>query len=256
MAEFGFRISNLEDRKEFYEKEFDIQKLKIWFRKFPQYFCLDIGTETGIYRPELKKKFNRIIILRPNLTLEQLREKAIFYLPEDLYYDRNVYRDPAKCAGCFRFEKCWECDNFLGQELIFDIDPENIECPDCGKKEYPNFCPTCLGMALRQGLEMKKLLAGRFRDIELAYSGRGCHVHVHDEAAFKLTKQERAELNEEFKRFAFDRWVSDGTKRLVRVPYSLNALVSRSVLPLKDDEIEKFNPLKENSSIPQFLRIQ
>lgn len=249
-----FRISDLDDRKEFYESEFNVKALIRWFRKMPQYYCLDIGTETKIFKEEFSKKFNKITILTPNITVEALANKAIKYLPEDLYYDRNQYKDPNKCNGCFRFEKCWECPNFLGQELIFDIDPENILCPDCGKKEYPNFCTTCLGLALKQGLEMKKLLSGRFKDIEIVYSGRGCHVHIHDEEAYNLSKQDRVKLNREFSTFAFDPWVSDGTKRLVRLPFSLNALVSRIVTPLKDSEIKGFDPKGENRPIPNFLK--
>lgn len=49
---FPFRSSTLTERKEFYEKEFSIEKAKEWFRKnkmpLPQLCAIDSGTETRI----------------------------------------------------------------------------------------------------------------------------------------------------------------------------------------------------------------
>ncbi|MEM2514289.1 MAG: hypothetical protein QXU81_08250 [Candidatus Bathyarchaeia archaeon] len=45
------------------------------------------------------------------------------------------------------------------------------------------------------------------------------------------------------KGFPIDAWVTAGEMRLIRLPYSLNGLVSRIVFPLESNEIEGFNPI-------------
>ncbi len=246
----GFRISTLDEREEFYSRGFDIGKLKQWLRNLPQFFCIDVGSETKIYKKEHEKRMDKITILGPDLTLEQLRQKLINYLPEDVYYDRNIYKDVKKCTSCWKFDQCFECDNLLGQQLVFDIDAENIEC-SCDKEKLPKMCEKCLLQALKNGLEMKKQLSEQFKDIEIVYSGRGWHVYVHDDAAYKLTREQRIELSKQFKDYAIDSWVSSGKKRLVRLPFSLNSLVSRIVTPVKDEEINRI--LSSKKIIPRFI---
>ena len=207
-----------------------------------------MGTETRIIKD--KSKVNKIINIRPN----NLKAKLLYYLPEDFYYDRNQYKDPEICMNCLQFKKCFECphDNFLGQELAFDIDPENIPC-SC-KSTYPNFCDRCMKEAIHNAILLGDYLKQYFHLIRFVYSGRGCHVHVLDKSAFKLSIDEREALNKELQQFNIDPWVSRGHIRLIRAPYSLNALVSRVVMPLSTKEITTFNPLTNNKTIPLFMR--
>ena len=69
-----------------------------------------------------------------------------------------------------------------------------------------------------------------------------------------LTLRQRQRLNKQFSKFGIDEWVSRGRIRLIRLPYTLNALVSRVVVPLKANEIKKFNPADDPRVIPKFLR--
>ena len=52
MKNFPFRHSTLSERKEFYEKEFSVSKIKKWFKSnnlpLPQLCALDPGSETKI----------------------------------------------------------------------------------------------------------------------------------------------------------------------------------------------------------------
>ena len=54
---------------------------------------------------------------------------------------------------------------------------------------------------------------------------------------FRATVKEREEINKELKNFPIDPWVSRGYIRLIRLPYSLNALISRIVTPLRTKKV-------------------
>ncbi|MEM4263407.1 MAG: DNA primase small subunit domain-containing protein [Candidatus Woesearchaeota archaeon] len=249
--EFPFRPSTLADREHFYTEDFDIMKLRQWFVRQPQFFGIDLGSETGITTDPSKKM--KIILLQ-GLSPAELRQRMIKYLPEDVYYDTTRYKNPSLCASC-KGKNCYACENFLGRELVFDIDPENIECPVCGKKEYPKFCKYCLKISLDRGVYLRNYLTRNlgYKDVRLVYSGRGCHVHVLDENAFKLSQEERQRMARNFKLYSIDPWVTT-KKRLIRLPYSLNAMVSRIVIPINPDEISSFDATKDSRVIPCFLR--
>lgn len=231
-----FRPSSLEERKKFYEKEFNIEKVKEWFyknrMKLPQLCAIDAGSETGII---IDKKLKGQMLYFP---FKELKEKIKKYIPEDLYYDRNIYENPNTILRNFKFNK------FLSQELAFDIDADNIIC-NCGKAEL---CDSCVMKALKQSIRMKKELEKDFDDVKLVYSGRGFHVHVLDGRAFKLSVNERIKLNKKFSDYPIDQWVSRGDIRLIRMPYSLNGLVSRKVIP-----IENSLGFNKKISYPRFL---
>lgn len=237
-----FKVSSLNERKEFYEKEFDLKKVSSWLNKLPykpQFFVIDEGTETKIIKD--KHNLKKLLFFKPNLTLRELKNKLIKYLPEDVYYDRNIYKDPYKCLKNFNFQNAFSSKNLIGQELAFDVDPENIYCPKCGKKYFPKFCETCINLSIQYGLKLYKELKKRFSNVKIVYSGRGCHVHVLDKEAYKLTLRERNNLNKKFLKYKIDPWVSYGKIRLIRLPYSLNALNSRIVSEIKIKEIKNFN---------------
>lgn len=248
---FPFKHSSLEEREHFYTEDFDILKLKKWFVREPQLFGIDLGSETGITTDPSK---NMKIMILQGLSPAELRERMIKYLPEDVYYDTTRYKNPSKCAAC-KEKDCYLCENFLGRELVFDIDPENIDCPVCGKKEYPKFCKYCLDISLNRGVYLYNYLTRNmgFRNVRLVYSGRGCHVHVLDEEAFKMTQKEREEVAVKFKHYGIDPWVTT-KKRLIRLPYSLNALVSRIAIPIEPGEVSSFDATTDTRIIPCFLR--
>ena len=248
-----FKKTSLKERKEFYEKEFDIKKVSSWIRQLPykpQFFVIDPGSETKIIK--YKNKIKKLIFFKPNITLNELRDKLIKYLPEDAYYDRNIYKDPYKCLKKFNFSNAPYSKNYLGQELAFDVDPENINCPKCGKKRFPKFCNACSKLTVKNAYVLYKELKKHFKKVILVYSGRGCHVHVLDKKAYKLSLYERDKLNNKFINPGIDPWVSYGRVRLIRLPYSLNSLSSRIVTPFKLKEISKFNPNKKKF-IPRFI---
>ena len=58
--------SSLKERKEFYEKEFNIKKVESWLKKLPykpQFFVIDSGTETRIIKD--KSIFKKLIFFKP-----------------------------------------------------------------------------------------------------------------------------------------------------------------------------------------------
>lgn len=249
--EFPFKPSTLEEREHFYTEDFDILKLKQWFVREPQFFGIDLGSETGMTTDPSK---NMKIIMLQGLSPAELRQRMIKYLPEDVYYDTARYKNPSLCAAC-KEKDCQNCKNFLGRELVFDIDPENIDCPVCGKKNYPKFCKYCLKMSLNRGVYLYHYLTRNlgYKDVRLVYSGRGCHVHVFDEIAFKMPQAERESLARNFKMYSIDPWVTT-KKKLIRLPYSLNAMVSRTVIPIEPDEVSDFDATTDTRVIPCFLR--
>lgn len=249
-----FKQSSLKERKEFYKKEFNLKKVASWLKKLlykPQFFVIDPGSETRIIK--YKNKLKKLIFFKPNLSLKDLRKKLIKHLPEDVYYDRNIYKNPYECLKNFNFQNAPYSKNFLGQELAFDVDPENIICPNCGKKQFPKFCKVCSELAVQNAYKLYRELKKQFKNVKMVFSGRGCHVHVLDKKAYRLTLKERDKLNRRFLQYGIDPWVSYGKVRLIRLPYSLNSLSSRIVTPLKTKEIKKFS-INEKRFLPGFFK--
>lgn len=110
-------------------------------------------------------------------------------------------------------------------------------------------------MVKQEAIDLYDFLETRFSDLKVVYSGRGYHLHVLDTKAFTLTTKDRLSLAQQAKQegFHIDDWVTSGEYRLIRLPYSLNGLVSRITLPLKKDELENFNPVHDERCIPKFL---
>lgn len=239
MANAEYRPTTLLERKAFYESEFSLNKVRSWFRgrALPQLCAVDAGSDTKVI---IDRRLKDKLLYFP---FSELKEKIGKYLPEDVYYDRNTYENPATVLENLDFR------NFrkhLKQELAFDIDVDNIPCRHPRGQEV---CDLCLSKAFGGALDMKKKLDGEFSKVKLVYSGRGFHIHVLDERAFHLTIKERARLSRRFSVYPIDPWVSRGYIRLIRMPYTLNALVSRIVKPV--DTRKKFDPL---TAIPRFLK--
>ena len=245
----GMKYATLEQRKQFYAHEFNLHKVLEWFESGLGNikFAVIIGRHTKIFPEKYKEDALTTIIIDDYKNLEDLRKQILEFLPEAVYYDRNRYSSN---------------NRKLGQELAFDLDPENITCPIHGsladkmkQKQGLSFCDIELEMVKREAIGLHDFLQTRFSDLRIVYSGRGYHLHVLDTKAFTLTTKERLSLAQKAKQegFHIDDWVTSGEYRLIRLPYSLNGLVSRITLPLKKDELESFNPVHDERCLPKFL---
>lgn len=245
----GMRYSTLDERREFYSKEFDLQKVAEWLRGWQGQvrFAVIMGRHTGIFPEKYKEDASTTIVIDEYTGLEDVKEQIIEFLPEAVYYDRNVYDADGKK---------------IGQELAFDLDPENITCPIHGtlgdkmaRGQGLSFCALELQMVQKEATGLYSFLINRFSRIRAVYSGRGFHLHVLDPDSYLLSSRERLDLARQVKNAGFhiDEWVTSGEMRLIRLPYSLNGLVSRIVSPLTIGELEKFDPIHDLNVLPRFL---
>jgi DNA primase catalytic subunit len=211
-------------------------------------FAAIIGRHTRVFPEKYSEDADTTIIIDEHKNLRDVRSQFIEFLPESAYYDRNVYD---------------ETDSKTGQELAFDLDPENITCPIHGsladkmkRGQGLGFCSLELDMVKHQALELNEHLDKEYSNLKIVYSGRGFHIHVFDEEAYRLIEKERREIARTVKKkgFAIDEWVTVGEMRLIRLPYSLHGLVSRIVVPLEKSELERFDPVHDERCIPMFLR--
>ena len=239
----------MDERKQFYAQEFDLQKVAGWFMGELGYtkFAVIIGRHTKIFPEKYREDASTTIIVDEYKTLEDVRQQIIEFLPEAVYFDRNLYDKEG---------------NKVGQELAFDLDPENITCPIHGtladkmkRHQGLSFCEIEFDMVKKESIGLYAFLETRFSDLRVVYSGRGFHLHVLDPNTYKLNTKERLSLARETKQAGFhiDEWVTSGEYRLIRLPYSLNGLVSRIALPLRRDEIESFDATHDERCLPKFL---
>lgn len=246
----GMRPSTLEERRRFYMSEFNIGGVRDWLRDWRgrAVFAVIIGRHTRIYPPEYEEEASTTIIIENYRDLEDVRGWILEFLPESVYYDRNIYDEGGRA---------------LGQELAFDIDPENFTCPIHGSLEDKmrrhqglSFCEIELNMARDETLRLYEILSETFSELKVVYSGRGFHIHVLDEDAFGWSYDRRKAFAEELRKkgFLLDEWVTSGEMRFIRLPYSLHGMVSRIVMPLDISELEGFNPMEDKRCIPAFLR--
>jgi len=245
----GMRYSTLEERKRFYTEEFDLEKVAEWFEKpiGNVKFAVIIGRHTQIYPEKYKEDASTTIIIDECQGLEDMRAQIVEFLPESAYYDRNVYD---------------ENDRKTGQELAFDLDPENIICPIHGsladkmkRDQGLSFCALELNMVREQAIRLYEHLEKEFSQMRIVYSGRGFHIHVFDADAYAFSEKKRLELAKTVKKkgFGIDEWVTAGEMRLIRLPYSLHGLVSRIAVPVEKSELERFDPVCDERCIPKFL---
>ncbi len=244
------KYSSLDERKKFYNQEFDLQKIADWFGKQlgRTKFAVIMGRHTKIFLEKYREDAATTIILDEYRDLVDVQAQVLDFLPEAVYYDRNVYD---------------EANQMVGQELAFDLDPENVTCPVHGtlvdkmkRLQGLSFCELELEIVRKEAIELHEYLSKRFSNLRVVYSGRGFHIHVLDKDAYSLSTEQRLALAREAKTqgFHIDEWVTSGEYRLIRLPYSLNGLVSRIVLPLKKEELESFDAIHDRRCLPQFLK--
>ena len=267
-AEFPMcmRYASLEERRGFYRSEFDLPKMGDWMGIHSSpVFALILGRYSRIYPREYARIAGDTVVISDYKDLEDLRDYIVQYRPESAYYDRNLYRDRRICAKCWKDDdECWDCEDFLGQELAFDMDVENLDCPlhgSLGKRmligDHLSFCEFDLSTLRSRALDLFDELHGEFKKMKITYSGRGYHVHVLDKNAYSMPRRERGELADQIgKTFPIDEWVTEGESHLIRLPFSLNALVSRIVLPLEKKELARFDPITDKRCVPKFIKMR
>jgi len=261
------RPSTLEERESFYRKEFDVQSLKKWIggRTRHMKFAMILGRHTGIVRPKHAQLKDAVVVIDTWDNASDLRDYALEYLPEGVYYDRNRYEDIRECAKCGdRKPSCRNCYNHKGQQLAFDLDPENVDCPWHGhigtkidRGRGLSFCMYEFKAVRKQAAALATELRSEYGSVGVVYSGRGFHVVVDDELAYALSNAERKKVARRFaRRYAIDEWVTEGSSRLLRLPYSLNGLVSRKCVQIEEEErdLVEFNPRISGMAMPGFVR--
>jgi len=247
----GMRYSTLENRKEFYQKEFNLKKVENWLKNKPgkTVFAVIIGRHTKIYPKEYEEDASTTILIDEYENLEDVKNQILTFLPESIYYDRNIYD---------------ENNRILGQEIAFDIDPENLTCPVHGtledkmrRRQGLSVCRIELNMAKKETANLYEELSRRFAQLKIVYSGRGFHIHVFDQESFSWSHKKRKRLAEEMKKkgYLIDEWVTSGDMRLIRLPYSLHGMVSRIVTPLEFRDLKHFDPVKDKRCIPKFVKL-
>jgi DNA primase catalytic subunit len=244
------RYSTLRERVHFYETEFDLTRVEKWFERPPSHptFAAIIGRHTHIYPAKYRDDASTTILIEKYRDVEEVRRLLVEFQPEAVYYDRNLYDDVGKK---------------IGQELAFDLDPENIPCPIHGtldekmeRQQGLSFCKAEFQKAKAETIRLYEALRQRFTSMRIVYSGRGLHIHVFDRESFQMSYDERKKfaLNLKDEGFPIDEWVTSGGMRLIRLPYSLHGMVSRIVIPLAVNEVEGFDPITDRRCRPQFLK--
>jgi len=245
------RYSTLKERKEFYQKEFGAEKLRGWFQNWngnsKVKFAVIIGRHTRIFPRKYGEDASTTIIIDEYNDFEDVKMQILEFVPESVYYDRNVYN---------------EKDKIVGQELAFDLDPENLICPIHGtladkmkRHQGLAFCELELNMVKKETIKLHEELKKQFSQMRVVYSGRGFHIHVFDEEPFTWSYRKKQTLARELKKkgFLIDEWVTTGGMRLIRLPNSLHGMVSRVVLPIEANQLARFNPITDPQCIPKFL---
>lgn len=262
----GMRFSTLEEREEFYQSEFDIKALERWIgdRRSHLRFAMIPGRHTRMVPERHAKDRDNVIIIDSWRSAKDIRDYALAYLPEGLYYDRNRYEDVTRCESCSRGqESCPDCHNYSGQQLAFDLDPENVDCPYHGhigdkmqRGAGLSFCMYEFKRVRAHAAALSAELSESYEDVRVVYSGRGFHVVVDDESAYALTRVQRRSIAKRFgRRYPIDEWVTSGGSRLMRLPNSLNGLVSRKCMIIKEvRDLVRFDPRTSKLVLPRFLR--
>jgi len=258
------RPASLDERTEFYRREFKLKKVASWLKDYPpMVFSVIIGRYTQIFPREYARVKDNTIIIYDYADLADLLDYIIQYRPESVYYDRSIYRDRKSCELCGKKKPdCWSCEGFVGQELAFDLDVENVYCPLHGEPEervrandYVSFCEYELQLIKEKTVELFDELRSEYSKVSVVYSGRGYHIHVRDRRAFMMSRKERKEFAKQIgKSYPIDEWVTEGESHLIRLPFSLNGLVSRIVLPLEEKQLAHFDPVTDGRCTPRFIR--
>ncbi|WXG43498.1 MAG: hypothetical protein WED04_05575 [Promethearchaeati archaeon SRVP18_Atabeyarchaeia-1] len=255
-------------RREYYSREFNVEEARRWLDRLPEalrnpIFAVDVGTETGVVRRRYRKSAGTLLMFSLG-KLKELKTRLVDLLPEDVYYDRNLYENKEKCIECKKRGKdCSNCTNIFGQHVMFDVDPENIECPNCGtleerikRKSMYGFCFICFKKAAIYTLRLYNILVEKgYEKLEVIYSGRGFHIYVEDSESYSWTLPERDALGKwvrDEEHIPIDLWVTRGGTKYARLPFSLNGLVGKIVTPIEVTQVTRMNPSRDVRFTPRF----
>ena len=205
-----FRKNTLMERSEFYQNKFDIQRVQQELGD-RQRFAIVIGRKTHI-APEQWKDYTKGVIYFRVDNYEELKQKLIEFSPESVYYVRN--------------------DN----EILVDFDPHIIECTECQKTAWESFCIHRFEYIKEQTIRMAEILEQHDLQYKIYYSGRGMHIKITVSNEIISAKKFIISLSD---KFTFD--INVLFRPLIRLPYSLNALVNRICIPLEPDEVSSFD---------------
>jgi len=246
----GMRYSTLRERREFYQREFPVEKVEKWFQgwKGQVKFAVIMGRHTGIFLKKYREDASTTIIIDEYRDFNDVRAQITEFLPEAAYYDRNVYDEKQR---------------IVGQELAFDLDPENLTCPIHGtltdkmkRHQGLAFCELELKMVKDETIKLYEELEKTFASMQIVYSGRGFHIHILDTQTYTWSYEQRKELAKKLKLkgFLIDEWVTSGGMRLIRLPHSLHGMVSRIVIPIDIAQLGEFDPVTDARCTPNFLK--
>jgi len=245
----GMRYSTLRERNEFYSEEFNVNHIKRWFMDLitkPR-FAVIIGRHTRVFPKKYRADASTTILINHYETFEDLRIQILDFLPESVYYDQSSYDENGKV---------------IGEEIAFDLDPENLTCPIHGslddkmrRRQGLSFCELELMMIKDAAIRLNDTLRETFSKIGVVYSGRGYHLHVADSDSYVLRYEDRKKfaLDLVCRGFPIDEWVTGGKLRMIRLPFSLHGMVSRIAIPLNVKELGAFDPIRDERCIPKFL---
>ena len=196
--------------------------LKDKFREYYTTHRQEIETPPGFEQREFgflpfegKTMYRHIAFGTPDTMRNYLQTNT----PAHVYYSSAYYKTP---------EAEMENKEWLGADLVFDIDADHLEtpckkqhdqwtcrncgatgrgttptsCPKCGKTNFTEetwFCEKCLETAKLETLKLLDILVQDLgfssRDIDVNFSGnRGYHVHIYQEEARRLDQLARREL--------------------------------------------------------------
>lgn len=244
------RPATVDEREQFYREEFETTNLERLMQRWPQFIpVVDVGSESTLYRPRFKEYKGKLVRISDYTDVDQLKEKFIEYAPEDLYYKTRVERED-------RIETNPE------QELVFDLDPERTDCKQCerrrtyldDKEAKYRFCMNCFATVAKETRQLYSFLENHFDSMQLVYSGRGFHIHVMDDTAFKMDREDRRELASKVaSQFPVDAKVTAGEVDMVRLPGSLHGLVSRKVIPVSLSDLTRPERIITHKAVPEFL---
>ena len=258
----NLRPASLQERGRFYRRRMDYDAAAAWMSRPAggRIFALILGRHSGIYPRRFRHLKNVPLIIDDVEKVRDLRPYLLRYLPEGVYYDRNVYAplDETRKAR-IEYARAWRSRVFRGQELAFDLDPENVDCPIHGdiatkmaRHQGLSFCDWEFEEIRRQAAELFDELARRWSRLRIVFSGRGFHIHVFDADAFRLSRKNRDKIAASVaRRYAIDEWVTSGEMRLIRLPFSLHGMVSRIVIPVPRGRLESF-AYDDLRAVPRF----
>src|SRR3989442_568497 len=118
--------ASLAERRRFYRRSIDFPAPAEWMdgpQAQPGY-APNPRPHSRIYPGRFRQLKTVPLIVDDARDVRDLRPYLVKYLPEGVYYDRNVYTslDAARKAR-LDYARAWRSRFFVGQELAFDLDP-------------------------------------------------------------------------------------------------------------------------------------